>query len=436
MKQNRMRTLALLFAMLSFVALVVGAVAVVTLRVILHSKQQLVQTYEEVARSGEQLQVASERRARMLRTSTIFGRVSDRDGHVEARQYFQRRLAALMDGAGGAQLHQDLEQVREIDRLLSTQEEELRSLIQSGEPRAVLEAKLLRDVSPAREEMDEAVHDVVAHADWLVSLARRDSDRSDALASSALIGTVILAFIVIGALALVLRQTLRRFGEVQEQLRQASIFQQRLMGVVGHDLRSPLAAILMSARAMPGPSEDPAAFQRIRARILRSATRMERLAGLLMDVTRVQAALGIPISPQPTDLHDLVAHVVDEARSEHRGCVIEHRREGDGHGELDDDRVAQVVANLLGNALKYSPPARRWRSPAQVSTARSRSTSTMTASSSRTSCRTSSSPSGRESRTRRGSASDWASTSPASSWRRTEAPSRSGRARNRAPASG
>jgi len=79
------------------------------------------------------------------------------------------------------------------------------------------------------------------------------------------------------------------------------------------------------------------------------------MASMLMDVTRMQAGVGISITPQAGDLHELVGMLVDEARSKGGDRAFEHQQVGDGRGEFDDDRIAQVVTNLLDNATKYSP---------------------------------------------------------------------------------
>lgn len=355
MKHARMRRVAWLYVSVSLTALAVGVVAMVALRTTVHSKHRIVRTYEEVARSAEQLQTASERRARMLRTSLLDdGDVAWRR-HTDARRGFAQAFTALSTGAGGAALAAELGAVHGSDRLLAREEERLRAMKRDREAPATIHQTLLREVLPVREDLDQSVAEVVRRAEGLVTAARVRSDEADGEAFAALGLTLILALVTILGLAIVLRDTLRQLASSEDRLRGASEFQRHVMGVVGHDIRSPLAAILMTARVMPGPGASAEEFERARARIVRATSRVDRLAGLLMDVTRLQAAGVLPVSPHAADLHEIVGYAVDEARAEHHARRIEHRRRGDGCGELDEDRLAQVAANLLGNAIRYSP---------------------------------------------------------------------------------
>jgi signal transduction histidine kinase len=64
---------------------------------------------------------------------------------------------------------------------------------------------------------------------------------------------------------------------------------------------------------------------------------------------------GIPVRRVPGDLHALTWQVVEELQAAHpeRGILVHLR--GNGWGEWDADRLYQVLSNLLGNALRYSP---------------------------------------------------------------------------------
>jgi signal transduction histidine kinase len=82
---------------------------------------------------------------------------------------------------------------------------------------------------------------------------------------------------------------------------------------------------------------------------------MERLIRDLLDWSRVQGGVPIPISTREADLHAVCQRIADEHR-DREGDRIRVQREGDTRGVFDPDRMEQVVANLLSNALRYSPP--------------------------------------------------------------------------------
>lgn len=91
------------------------------------------------------------------------------------------------------------------------------------------------------------------------------------------------------------------------------------------------------------------------ARISSSADRAERLIRDLLDFTQARLGPGIPIARGPVDLHELVARVAEEVNHAFPDRQLIVQSEGDGRGEWDADRLAQVLHNLFTNALKYSP---------------------------------------------------------------------------------
>jgi sigma-B regulation protein RsbU (phosphoserine phosphatase) len=140
------------------------------------------------------------------------------------------------------------------------------------------------------------------------------------------------------------------------RLDQAAQFRDRLIGIVSHDLRNPIGAMLMSANVLLRRDELDERTIKVAARIKSSGERAIRLIRDLLDYTQAHLGPGIPIERRPADLHVIVGQVVDEMQAAHPERRIEVRREGDGRGDWDVDRLAQVVENLLSNALKYSPP--------------------------------------------------------------------------------
>ncbi len=138
---------------------------------------------------------------------------------------------------------------------------------------------------------------------------------------------------------------------------QAARFGERLIAIVSHDLRNPLNAIQLSATQLLHSEALPAREQRAAARISKAAERMRRMIEELLDFTRGRLGGGIPIHPEPMDLRQLVRQGVEEleAASPERALRL-HVEGGDFQVRGDADRLAQVVSNLGGNALQYSPP--------------------------------------------------------------------------------
>jgi PAS domain S-box-containing protein len=142
----------------------------------------------------------------------------------------------------------------------------------------------------------------------------------------------------------------------EEEIQRRIEFEQQLLGIVSHDLRNPLNAITLGAATMlRREGLDERSIQSVR-RILSSAERATRMIRDLLDFTQVRLGGGIRVEPQPVELHAQAAQVVEELAHTHPQRRLELSQEGDTHGEWDPDRIAQVISNLVGNALKYSPP--------------------------------------------------------------------------------
>jgi PAS domain S-box-containing protein len=144
----------------------------------------------------------------------------------------------------------------------------------------------------------------------------------------------------------------RRRMEAEDQTRFADTF----VGILGHDLRNPLNAIIMTTRLLrrtAGPSEQ-AAVDRIQS----SAQRMTNMVGQLLDLTRSRIAGGISLSLVPLDVGVVISEVVDEMRRAYPDRQIAWVPPMGVRAAADHDRLAQVVSNLLGNALEHGDPAR------------------------------------------------------------------------------
>jgi len=156
-----------------------------------------------------------------------------------------------------------------------------------------------------------------------------------------------------------------RFNEAIDQLLAESItrymqdidrLKDLFLGVLGHDLRNPLAAIMMWAsmiRANEGPEWR---HSKTAAGIQSSCARMDQLIGDLLDFTRSRLGAGIPIARLEVDLQVACKQVIDEITASHPGHVVTVATSGTLRGLWDGPRIAQVVSNLLGNAVQHGSP--------------------------------------------------------------------------------
>jgi signal transduction histidine kinase len=157
----------------------------------------------------------------------------------------------------------------------------------------------------------------------------------------------------------------------QEQARQRLEFEQQLIGIVSHDLRSPVTAMLLGAQALMRREDVSAPVLKSLARIESSGQRATRLIRDLLDFTQARLGGGIPIHRRPADLHDVLRQVLEEVGPAHPERELRLEVGGDGRGAWDEDRLAQIATNLLANAVAYSPEGavvrvRAWGEPDAV----------------------------------------------------------------------
>jgi two-component system, sensor histidine kinase and response regulator len=127
------------------------------------------------------------------------------------------------------------------------------------------------------------------------------------------------------------------------------------VSILGHDLRDPLGAIRLAAELIMQLCPDTAAH-RPASRIVTSADRMTRMIEQLLDFARARQGGGIPLSLGPAQLEEICREVLQELGDAQRPATLRLHREGDPSGVWDADRLAQVVTNLVGNALQHGRP--------------------------------------------------------------------------------
>jgi PAS domain S-box-containing protein len=130
-------------------------------------------------------------------------------------------------------------------------------------------------------------------------------------------------------------------------------FEQKLIGIVGHDLRQPLQTISMAATLLMRHEPQDERTRRSASRILRAADRTTGMLRDILDFTQARLGGGIVLRPEAVDLAELARATADEAEATHGGRQVQVSVEGDSMGVWDADRLLQVLDNLLANALTH-----------------------------------------------------------------------------------
>lgn len=125
------------------------------------------------------------------------------------------------------------------------------------------------------------------------------------------------------------------------------------LAMLGHDLRSPLGAVIMSAEFILETKELEEPHLTLVSRIASSSTRMQHMIGDLLDFTRSRLGGGIPIERADMSMEKVVHDVVDEVSAAHPRSTITIDARGGQRGEWDCARISQALTNLLGNAVEH-----------------------------------------------------------------------------------
>ena len=130
-----------------------------------------------------------------------------------------------------------------------------------------------------------------------------------------------------------------------------------LLGMLGHDMRSPLQTIQATATHLAALNAGHKVSEAA-ARLVRSGVRMNALLDDLCDFNRTKLGLGINVAPADVDLAAVFGDAVDQLRAAHPDRRIDLELKGNLKGVWDGSRLQQLLSNLVINAIRYGAPDR------------------------------------------------------------------------------
>lgn len=142
--------------------------------------------------------------------------------------------------------------------------------------------------------------------------------------------------------------------ERERELLATAELRERLMGIVGHDLRNPLSAISMCAQLMVSEGNyDRESIATLVSFLLTSVHRMDRMIKQLSQFTRARLGGGIPFEPEAANLRPICQHAIEELTLT-SSIPIRATYEGELSGFWDSERLMEALSNLLSNAIDHA----------------------------------------------------------------------------------
>jgi signal transduction histidine kinase len=135
-----------------------------------------------------------------------------------------------------------------------------------------------------------------------------------------------------------------------------------VLSIVSHDLRSPLATISMATSLLDDLSRPEEERAQMVQMVRRATQRMDRLVRDMLEVSRLDSGRTLPIAARCVDIAPVLREACEAQGpvAQAGGLVVECEvPDGLPAVQVDCDRVQQVVCNLVGNAMKFTPPGGR-----------------------------------------------------------------------------
>src|SRR5579864_1279191 len=207
----------------------------------------------------------------------------------------------------------------------------------------------------------------VSDVNWVIVIAQPASVAFASLEQQVGIAAaaIILALAVAGVLAWIiggrLSEYYERIVEARDRAEEATAARDAVLASVSHDLQNPIAAAkgylqLVQRRIAADPDAPAASLKQSLQQTERAVARMQQMTEELVDSARLRAGYELALRPALTDLHALVQQVIeDQAAIAQSHQIHLGADDGDLWVGCDTARISRAIANVLSNAVKFSP---------------------------------------------------------------------------------
>ncbi|QXH36571.1 PAS domain-containing sensor histidine kinase [Pseudomonas muyukensis] len=149
-----------------------------------------------------------------------------------------------------------------------------------------------------------------------------------------------------------LQRAQAELASAYENAQRRAVLAEQMVAVASHDLKNPMTAIKMASQLLERDAQSERA-RRLLQSIGSSAERAQRMIVDLLDFASVRLGQGIRVRREQVDLRQALDQCVSELRVAFAAATIRHLSRGHGTCELDQDRLQQMIGNLVANGVAY-----------------------------------------------------------------------------------
>jgi len=277
------------------------------------------------AQKGYDLSVSTRRKFGLQQCYKIMADIKERQGQFEEALFFQKRYNELRDTVLSGQRRQRAAALQMRAAIEEKEREQEKALKQQF----IVQNVLL------------SILGVLTAAMFVVALAYRQKQKSEQALQE--------------KNALIEKQN-RQLETQRDDLAEANKLKSELLAIAAHDLKNPLQSIVGFASLIEEKVEPQSEFAQMSRFIKQSADKMLRLINDLLDTTVMQMGR-MKLRKASIDISELIEDVVNDhlASAQRKNQTIEVTTDRDVIVSVDEERMRQVLSNLISNAIKYSP---------------------------------------------------------------------------------
>jgi signal transduction histidine kinase len=228
----------------------------------------------------------------------------------------------------------------------------------TGDPKDILPF-FEQDLAPARDRFEIALSEFAGREQAAFDRASYGAHQLASRAQITVLATTALSIALAIALAVTSSRKLAaqyaRSRAAAEAARRATAARDELVAIVSHDLRNPLATITMGADLLPELDDNPRTRPHLAA-IGNAARLMQHLIDQLLDVAKLEhGTLGLAFERCDVEAVLAAVHSLFQVRATEAGVALTAIGEPGLAATADRERVVQVLSNLIGNALRFTP---------------------------------------------------------------------------------